>query len=99
MNFAEFSIKNTVLSVVVILLTLGFGWSAYQNMPRFEDPEFTIRTAQIVVQYPGASPLEVAEEVTAPLERAIQQLQEVDEIVSASSAGVPELMVENKNWL
>lgn len=96
MNFAEFSIKNTVLSVVVILLTLGFGWSAYQNMPRFEDPEFTIRTAQIVVQYPGASPLEVAEEVTAPLERAIQQLQEVDEIVSTSSAGVSELMVDIK---
>lgn len=96
MNLAEFSIKNNVLSVVVILLTLGFGWSAYQNMARFEDPEFTIRTAQIVVQYPGASPLEVAEEVTAPLERAIQQLQEVDEIKSTSSAGVSELKVDIK---
>ena len=64
MNIAEFTIKNKVLSVIVILLTVFGGWSAYKNMPRFEDPEFTIRTAQIVIPYPGASPLEVAEEIT-----------------------------------
>ncbi len=96
MNLAEFTIKNKVLSVIVILLTVFGGWSAYQNMPRFEDPEFTIRTAQIIVQYPGASPVEVAEEITAPLERAIQQLQEVDDVESVSSAGVAEITVNIK---
>ncbi len=96
MNLAEFTIKNKVLSVIVILLAIVGGWSAYQDMPRFEDPEFTIRVAQVIVQYPGASPLEVAEEVTAPLERAIQQLQEVDEVQSTSSAGVAEIMVHIK---
>ena len=96
MNLAEFTIRNKVLSVIVILLTVVGGWSAYQDMPRFEDPEFTIRTAQIIVQYPGASPVEVAEEVTEPLERAIQQLQEVDDVESVSSAGVAEIMVNIK---
>jgi len=96
MNLAEFTIKNKVLSVIVILLAVVGGWSAYQDMPRFEDPEFTIRVAQIIVQYPGASPLEVAEEVTAPLERAIQQLQEVEDIESVSSAGVAEIKVNIK---
>jgi multidrug efflux pump subunit AcrB len=96
MNLAEFTIRNKVLSVIVILLAVVGGWSAYQDMPRFEDPEFTIRVAQIIVQYPGASPMEVAEEVTAPLERAIQQLQEVDEVQSTSSAGVAEIMVSIK---
>ncbi len=37
MNLAEFSIKNTILSVIVILLTIIGGWTAYKNMPRFED--------------------------------------------------------------
>ena len=96
MNLAEFTIRNKVLSVIVILLTVIGGWSAYQDMPRFEDPEFTIRAAQIIVQYPGASPLEVAEEVTEPLERAIQQLQEVDYVESVSSAGAAEIMVNIK---
>ncbi|MGI9265313.1 MAG: efflux RND transporter permease subunit [Gammaproteobacteria bacterium] len=94
MNLAEFSIKNQVLSVIVILLTVIGGWVAYQEMPRFEDPEFTIRSAQIIVQYPGATPVEVAEEVTEILEREILQMPEVDNIESISSAGVAELLVE-----
>ena len=94
MNLAEFSIKNQVLSVIVILLTIGGGWIAYQDMPRFEDPEFIIRTAQIIAQYPGATPLEVAEEVTEVLEREIMQLQEVDSIESISSAGAAELQID-----
>ena len=96
MNLAEFSIKNNVLSVIVILLTIGGGWVAYKDMPRFEDPEFLIRTAQIIAQYPGATPLEVAEEVTEVLEREIMQMQEVDAIKSTSSAGSAELQVDIK---
>jgi multidrug efflux pump subunit AcrB len=96
MNLAEFTIRNKVLSVIVILLTVVGGWTAYKGMPRFEDPEFTIRTAQVTVQYPGASPVEVAEEVTETLERAIQQMQEVERIESKSSAGVAEIKVDVK---
>ena len=96
MNLAEFAIKNTVISVIVILLAVIGGWTAYQDMPRFEDPEFTIRTAQVIAPYPGASPTEVAEEVTEALERAIQQMQEVDSIESMSSAGMAEIRVNIK---
>lgn len=96
MNPAEFAIKNQVLSIIVIVLALGGGWIAYLDMPRFEDPEFTIRTALVVTQYPGATPLEVAEEVTEPLERALQQLQEVDDIESTSVNGRSEIMVNIK---
>lgn len=96
MNIAEFSIKNQILSVIIILLSLAGGWQAYQNMARFEDPEFTIRTAVIFTQYPGGSPEQVAREVTEPLETALQQLQEVKEVRSKSSAGVSEINVDVK---
>ncbi len=96
MNLAEFSIKNTILSVIVILLALAGGWSAYQSMARFEDPEFVIRQALVYTQYPGAGPEQVAEEVTEPLETAIQQLPEVKTVESVSSAGVSEITVEIK---
>ncbi|BFM07700.1 efflux RND transporter permease subunit [Halioxenophilus aromaticivorans] len=96
MNIAEFTIKNTVLSVIVILLTVVGGWSAYQNMARFEDPEFTIRQALVITSYPGASPQEVALEITEPLEKAIQQMAEVDTIESVSTAGKSEITVEIK---
>ena len=96
MNIAEFSIKNQVLSCIVILLAIGGGWSAYQTMSRFEDPEFTIREIPIFTQYPGASPLEVAEEITEPLEQALQEMQEIDDITSISSQGASEIKAEIK---
>jgi multidrug efflux pump subunit AcrB len=96
MNLAELSIKNQLLSVIAILLILFGGWDAYQTMPRFEEPEFTIRNALIFTNYPGASPEEVAREVSDPLETALQQMQEVKAISSKSSAGVSEITVEIK---
>ena len=96
MNIAEFSIKNKVLSVIVILVALFGGLNAYRTMPRFEDPEFIIRTALVFTHYPGASPEEVAREVSEPLETALQQLQEVEEITAKSSAGLSELEVDIK---
>lgn len=96
MNIAEFTIQNKMLSVIVILLAVFGGWDAYQSMPRFEDPEFTIREAVVFTRYPGATPIQVAQEVTSPLERAIKQMQEVEEIRSKSRAGVSEITVEIK---
>ena len=96
MNIGIFAIKNRLITMIVILASLYGGWFAYENMPRFEDPEFTIRTAVIVTQYPGATPEEVANEITEPLETAIQQLQEVKSIVSTSSAGLSRINVDIK---
>ena len=96
MDIAAFSIRNRLIMWIVIALSLLAGWTAYQNMPRFEDPEFTIRTAQIFTQYPGGSPEQVAREVSAPLEEALQDMAEVDEVRSVSSAGFSELSVDIK---
>jgi multidrug efflux pump subunit AcrB len=96
MDIAAYSIKNRLLMWLVILVSLFMGWLAYSNMPRFEDPEFTIRQAQIFTPYPGGSPEEVAREVSAPLEEALQDMAEVKEIRSVSSAGFSEISVEIK---
>ena len=93
-DLAEFSIKNRLIMFIIIALAVAGGWYSYQNIARFEDPEFTIRTAQIVTPYPGATPEEVANEVTETLESAVQQLQEVEEITSVSSAGRSEISVD-----
>lgn len=96
MNPGIFAMKNRLITMIVILASLTGGWYAYENMARFEDPEFTIRTAVVITQYPGATPTEVANEITEPLETAIQQLQEVKEITSTSSAGLSRINVDIK---
>ena len=96
MNAAELAIKNRLLSSIVLIGSLIAGWLAYNNLPRFEDPEFTIREAVIITQYPGASALEVANEVTEPLESALQQMQEVKAVKSTSSPNLSRINVEFK---
>ncbi len=96
MTLTEFSIKNPLICAIAIILSLVGGWMAYNEMPRFEDPEFTIRVAKVYTQYPGASPTEVLNEVTEVLETAIQQLPEVKTVSSESSTNLSEITVEIK---
>lgn len=98
MNPAVLVIRYPLFAVLAILITVVAGWLAYGNMARFEDPEFSIRTARIVTSYPGASPLEVLEEVTEPLEAAIQQLAEVESLESQSAPGLSTITVDIHYW-
>ncbi|MEL6365549.1 MAG: efflux RND transporter permease subunit [Pseudomonadota bacterium] len=94
MNLAEFTIKNPVITGIVILLAVFGGFIGYSQMPRFEDPEFTIRVAKVITEYPGASPQEVLDEVTDTLEIALQELAEVDELSSISKPGYSEISID-----
>lgn len=94
MNFAKFAIEKRLVSALAALVILGLGYFAYTSLPRFEDPEFIIRQAQIITPYSGASAREVENEVTERVENALQQLQGVKEIKSISKRGVSEVTVE-----
>lgn len=94
MDLARFAIEKRLISAISTLLILISGYFAYTVLPRFEDPEFIIRQAQIITPYPGASAEEVAEEVTEVVENALQQLQGVDEVRSVSSPGLSIVNVE-----
>lgn len=83
--------------VVVYALSIGMllaGVLAYTQLGRLEDPEFTLKNAQIVTQYPGATALEVAEEVTDKIEIAIQQMGQLKKITSTSYPGKSIILVE-----
>ena len=82
--------------MVTLILLLG-GLIAFLNLGRLEDPQFTIKQAMVITVYPGASPTQVEEEVTYPIENAIQQLPYVDNIKSISTAGKSQITVEMKS--
>jgi multidrug efflux pump subunit AcrB len=94
MDLARFAIEKRVISALATVLILVGGYFAYTALPRFEDPEFIIRQAQIVTPYPGASSEEVAEEVTDLIENTLQQLAGVKEIKSVSSPGLSTVTIE-----
>ncbi len=94
MDLARYAICKPVNIWVLVLICLVGGVLAFFEMGRLEDPEFTIKEAIVTVQYPGATALEVEQEVTEPLESAIQELSEVKEIRSRSMIGLAEIRVE-----
>lgn len=97
MNLAEVSIrKSTVAWFLTILIVLGGLW-AYTGLGKLEDPTFTIKTAAIITPYPGASPLEVEEEVSALIESAAQKLGQTDKVRSLSKEGLSIVYVDIKD--
>src|SRR6516164_2105899 len=87
MNPGVFSVEyNRVVFVAMAMAVMG-GFIAYRNLGRLEDPEFTIKQALIITPYPGASAEEVSQEVTNPIERAVQQLGQLDRVESESLRG------------
>lgn len=96
MDAAKYFIDNRTSSWLVALILLVGGTLAYLGLGRLEDPQFTIKQAMIITSYPGASPQQVEEEVTYPLENAIQQLPYVEHVTSISVAGQSQIMVEMK---
>ena len=97
MKLTDYAIENKVVSWMMTILLLAGGVYAYMNMGRLEDPEFTIKEAVIATAYPGASSYEVEDEITLPIETALQQLPYVDHITSISSAGLSQVTVQMKD--
>ncbi|GEA58814.1 efflux RND transporter permease subunit [Vibrio comitans] len=95
-GIAAYFIRNKVISWMITLIFFIGGTAAFFDLGRLEDPAFTIKDAMVVTSYPGATPEEVEEEVTYPLEKAIQQLTYVDEVTSISTRGLSQITVTIK---
>jgi len=97
MNIARASIDRPIQTWLIILVTLLGGIWGFSALGRLEDPAFTIKNAVIITSYPGATAEQVAEEVSEPLESAIQQMGEVDVITSVNRPGQSLIEVEVKS--
>ncbi|MGR5145815.1 efflux RND transporter permease subunit [Photobacterium alginatilyticum] len=97
MNVAHYSIRNKVISWMFVLLMLIGGAISFTGLGQLEFPEFTIKSALVITPYPGASPEQVEEEVTLPLEDAIQQMPQIKHITSINNAGLSQIEVEMKD--
>ena len=97
MNIAEYCIKKPTVTVSFAVAMLVAGALAYFRLGRLEDAEFTIKQAQIVTTYPGATAEQVANEVTDPLETAVQQMGQLKKVTSTSYPGKSIITVEMKD--
>ena len=78
---------NSKLTPLVIATSLAIGIFAVAVIPREEDPEILVPMLDIVTAMPGASPAEVEQRVTAPIETLVNQISGVEYVYSTSSPG------------
>ena len=86
-NLSRWAIEHPALVryLMVVLLLMGIG--AYFQLGQDEDPPFTFRAMVIRAAWPGATAMQVAEQVTDRLERTLQEVPYADKIRSYSRPG------------
>ncbi len=97
-GLVEYFVKFPILANIIIAITLIGGIVALMNTRKSYFPLRDDRNIAISVSYPGASPEEMEEGVTAKIEEAIYAIPGIDELTSNSSensATVSILTLEN----
>src|SRR5690349_5411715 len=96
-KLVEFGLQyKSVMGLITFIIVVG-GIFGFMSLGRLEDPPFSVKSALILTQYPGATPLEVEQEVTDLLETAIHQMPQVKHIYSMSREGLSYIKVDIKD--
>ncbi|MCC6378470.1 MAG: efflux RND transporter permease subunit, partial [Burkholderiales bacterium] len=88
------SIRNPVFATMVMVGITVLGAFSYQRLRVEQMPEVSLPFVMVLTNYPGAAPEAVENDVTKPLEYAVNQVAGVKRIFSNSREGSSQLFVE-----
>lgn len=94
MNLSELSIKRPVFAVVcsiiiIIFGVIGYSYLGIREYPAIDPPVVNVRTSYI-----GANAEIIEQQITEPIEKAVNGVQGVKNITSSSSQGSSNITVE-----
>lgn len=94
MNISELSLRRpvlaTVMNIAIVLFgIIGFTYLGVRDYPAIDPPNINVRTS-----YPGANADIIESQITEPLEKAINGIAGIRNIVSSSSQGTSSINVE-----
>ncbi len=96
MKITDFAVKNYQFTLIVFVMLIAIGVNSLFNMPRGEDPDFQAPQFNVVVIYPGTSPKDMEQLVIDPIEKKINELDDIKKIVSKMDDGLGVITVEFK---
>lgn len=86
-NLSSWALNHQQMVSFFMLLIIAMGAFCYENLPRNEDPAFTIKTAVVSAQWPGASVTDTTRLLTDTLEKKLQETPWLDYLESETRAG------------
>lgn len=94
-RIADFFIDSK-LTPVIVLFCLATGWIAAMLTPREENPQILIPGAEVFYSLPGRTASDVDRLVTAPVERALREIEGVDHTFASAAQGQARVAVQFK---
>lgn len=82
------------LTVLAILIVLAGGLGAVLTLGRQEDPTLVERFGFVLTTMPGADAERIEALITEPIETALRELPEINEIVSSSRANISQINID-----
>jgi multidrug efflux pump len=95
-NLSRWALENIPLTRYLIAALLIGGILSYNALGQDEDPPFTFRAMVLTAYWPGATAVQMAQQVTDKLERKLQETPSVDKITSFSKPGETTIVLELK---
>lgn len=93
MSTAKFCIKHKVTTLLAVIMIAIFGVVFTTRLQMSLLPDMEAPMALVLCYYNGATPSDIEELVTRPLETAIMSVSGVDEVSSTSSDGVSQVQI------
>jgi multidrug efflux pump subunit AcrB len=78
---------HSKLTPLLVIASLALGGFAVLALPREEEPQIIVPMIDVFVELPGASPVEVEQRVTRPMEKLLWEIPGVEYLYSTSSPG------------
>lgn len=97
MKITELTLKNKVTAYLLFALLLFFGYSSYEKSEKAEDPGFTIKTALITTNWPGANAKQIADLVSKKITDQVQNMDSLDYVNSKNVDGQSNVYVNIKS--
>jgi len=94
MNLPKQAIKNAPFVLIMVLIIVVLGAQSLERMPRSEDPMIDLPIYNIVAIYPGTSPKDIENLIINPLEKALEEIEDIDEISSTASEGLANISLQ-----
>ncbi len=94
MNLSEIFIRRPVMTILVMLTVAFFGVLSYIALPVSDMPDVDYPTITVSVDWPGADPVTVANNVVVPLEQQFTTVQGLQSISSTSYTGSATIVLQ-----
>lgn len=94
MNLSEFSVKNWQFMLVLFAGVVALGINSLLNMPRSEDPDFSIPSFVVIYVYPGTDAVDMEELIVDKVEERFAELDNVKKLRTTVDDGLAAITIE-----